>query len=75
MIKIFGQKHRRNISEIINLWKALQEQIIVLVENISEDALLKTYDITKDEKCTLTLEFLIRDYAAHQLYHLESIKK
>ncbi len=46
-----------------------------MIENISEDALLKTCDITKDEKCTVTLEFLIRDYAEHQLYHLESIKK
>lgn len=60
---------------IIQLWKFLNYQMVNLVENIPDEALQKTIDISKTKKSIVTLEFLINDYISHMLYHLEAIKK
>ncbi|MGU3374014.1 DinB family protein [Chryseobacterium sp. M5A1_1a] len=60
-------------SELINLWKSLNYQIIHVVENIPDEALQKTCDTTKTETRVFTLEFIIKDYVDHLQHHLETI--
>ncbi len=59
--------------DIINLWKALNLQIVNVVENIPNELLLKTCDTSKNEQRIVTLEFLIQDYIDHLNHHLEHI--
>ncbi|WP_300670945.1 DinB family protein [Soonwooa sp.] len=61
------------IENIVNLWKALNLQIVNVVENIPEEFLLKTCDTSKNEQRIVTLEFLIQDYIDHLNHHLEHI--
>ncbi|AZA92161.1 metal-dependent hydrolase [Chryseobacterium nakagawai] len=61
------------IGELINLWKALNYQIVHIVENIPDEALQRTCDTTKTETQVFTLEFIIKDYVEHLQHHLESI--
>ncbi|BAP29039.1 uncharacterized protein CHSO_0002 [Chryseobacterium sp. StRB126] len=60
-------------SELINLWKALNEQIVHVVENIPDEALQRTCDTTKTEPQRFTLEFIIKDYVDHLQHHLKAI--
>nr|WP_315035673.1 DinB family protein [uncultured Chryseobacterium sp.] len=60
-------------SELINLWKALNHQIVHVVENIPDEALQRTCDTTKTEPQRFTLEFIIKDYVDHLQHHLKSI--
>lgn len=59
------------ISEVVSLWKFLNYQIVILVENIPDDK-LENICLTSDE---VTLKFLIEDYIRHMNHHLEAIKK
>ncbi|KFF75225.1 hypothetical protein HX13_08535 [Chryseobacterium sp. P1-3] len=61
------------ISELINLWKALNDQIVHVVENIPDEALQRTCDTTKTELQRFTLEFIIKDYVDHLQHHLKAI--
>ncbi|MCS4302902.1 DinB family protein [Chryseobacterium sp. BIGb0232] len=60
-------------AELINLWKALNDQVVHIVENIPDEALQRTCDTTKTEPQVFTLEFIIKDYVEHLQHHLESI--
>ncbi|SDI51120.1 DinB family protein [Chryseobacterium jejuense] len=61
------------VSELINLWKALNYQVVHVVENIPDDALQRTCDTTKTELQRFTLEFIIKDYVDHLQHHLKAI--
>lgn len=61
------------VSELINLWKALNYQIVHIVENIPDEALQRTCDTTKTEAQRFTLEFIIKDYVDHLQHHLKAI--
>lgn len=61
------------VSELINLWKALNYQIVHVVENIPDEALQRTCDTTKTELQRFTLEFIIKDYVDHLQHHLKAI--
>lgn len=59
--------------EIIGLWKCLNLQIVNVVENIPNEALQRTCDMTKTEPQIFTLEFVINDYIRHLQHHLKAI--
>lgn len=60
-------------SDLINLWKSLNYQIVHIVENIPDEALQRTCDTTKTEPRVYTLEFIIDDYVDHLQHHLKAI--
>jgi len=60
-------------SDIINLWKYLNLQIVCTVENIPDEDLQKTCDMTKTETKIFTLEYVINDYIDHLQHHLKAI--
>ncbi|RKS96116.1 DinB family protein [Chryseobacterium defluvii] len=60
-------------SDIINLWKFLNLQIVHTVENIPDEALKRTCDTTKTIPQKFTLEYIIHDYIDHLQYHLKAI--
>lgn len=61
-------------SDIINLWKFLNFQIVNIVENIPDEDLQRTCDMTKTEPQVFTLEFIINDYISHLQHHLKAIQ-
>lgn len=61
------------ISDIINLWKYLNLQIVNVVENIPDELLENICDTTKSEKQSFTLRFIIDDYISHMNHHLKAI--
>ncbi|MGL6126963.1 DinB family protein [Chryseobacterium artocarpi] len=61
------------IAELISLWKALNYQVVHIVENIPDEALQRICDTTKTEPQSFTLEFIINDYVDHLQHHLKSI--
>ncbi|UEQ75673.1 DinB family protein [Chryseobacterium arthrosphaerae] len=60
-------------AELIALWKALNYQIVHVVENIPNEALQRTCDTTKTEPQRFTLEYIINDYVDHLQHHLKAI--
>ncbi|PWW30110.1 MULTISPECIES: DinB family protein [unclassified Chryseobacterium] len=60
-------------SDLIDLWKSLNYQIVHIVENIPDEALQRTCDTTKTEPRVYTLEFIIDDYVDHLQHHLKAI--
>ncbi|MGE8537536.1 DinB family protein [Chryseobacterium sp. R2ACT005] len=60
-------------SDLIDLWKSLNYQIVHVVENIPDEALQRTCDTTKIEPQVFTLEFIINDYVDHLQHHLKAI--
>ncbi|MEN5309624.1 DinB family protein [Chryseobacterium cucumeris] len=60
-------------SDLIDLWKSLNYQIVHIVENIPDEALQRTCDTTKSEPQIYTLEFIIDDYVDHLQHHLKAI--
>lgn len=60
-------------AELIALWKALNFQIVHVVENIPDEALQRTCDTTKTEPQRFTLEYIINDYVDHLQHHLKAI--
>ncbi|WP_276965092.1 DinB family protein [Chryseobacterium sp.] len=61
------------VSDLIDLWKSLNYQIVHIVENIPDEALQRTCDTTKTEPRVYTLEFIINDYVDHLQHHLKAI--
>lgn len=61
------------VSDLIDLWKSLNYQIVHVVENIPDEALQRTCDTTKTEPQVFTLEFIINDYVDHLQHHLKAI--
>jgi len=60
-------------SDLIDLWKSLNYQIVHIVENIPDETLQRTCDTTKTEPRVYTLEFIINDYVDHLQHHLKAI--
>ncbi|WP_029297653.1 DinB family protein [Chryseobacterium hispalense] len=60
-------------SDIISLWRVLNLQIVHVVENIPDEDLQRTCDMTKIEPQNFTLEFIINDYVSHLQHHLKAI--
>ncbi|REC49165.1 DinB family protein [Chryseobacterium pennipullorum] len=60
-------------SDLIGLWKLLNQQVVHVVENIPGEALKRTCDTTKTEPQIFTLEYMINDYVDHLQHHLKSI--
>ncbi|HCR75693.1 MAG TPA: DinB family protein [Chryseobacterium sp.] len=60
-------------SDIISLWKILNLQIVHVVENIPDEDLQRTCEMTKTEPQIFTLEFIINDYISHLQHHLKAI--
>ena len=63
------------LDHIINLWKALNRQIILVVKNISQDKLMYPVDPQYDEIELKTLAWVICDYEAHMEHHLRQINE
>ncbi|WP_196893245.1 DinB family protein [Aureivirga marina] len=64
--------HEAKTEELINLWKALNLQIIFLMKLQTEETLSFIIEFPSGEKNNL--EFLMTDYIAHLEHHLQQIK-
>lgn len=60
-------------SDIVNLWKFLNLQIVNVVENIPDEDLQRTCDMTRTKTKIFTLEYIINDYIDHLQHHLKAI--
>ncbi|WP_208586194.1 DinB family protein [Gracilibacillus suaedae] len=58
----------RTTEEILNLFKALNKQIVNIVENTSNEKLSNLCDIGNNQH--KTLEWLIQDYLEHMEHHI-----
>jgi DinB superfamily len=62
---------RRDWEELIQLWQALNRQLLAAAEAVPEAAWSRTLTVAGSEP--LTLEFVFDDYVAHMLHHLRHI--
>ena len=62
---------QRNWQEIIELWRALNLQLLAAAEAVPDSAWLRTCTIADSQP--LTLEFVFEDYVDHMLQHLDHI--
>jgi len=62
---------RRDWRELIELWRALNRQLLVAAETVPDSAWSRTLTVAGSEP--LTLEFVFDDYVAHMLHHLQHI--
>jgi hypothetical protein len=58
-------------SELIELWQALNRQLLAAAETAPSDSWPRTLTIANSEP--LTLHFVFEDYVKHMLHHLEHI--
>ncbi len=63
-----------DLPHMINLWKALNQQIIFVVEKISSEKLIYAVDPQYDDLEIKTLAWVICDYVSHMEHHLQQIK-
>ena len=59
------------VSQVLNLWIALNTQVVNILAHIPEDRLMYTCDIGEGQM--VTLKWLIEDYMEHLEHHLEQI--
>jgi hypothetical protein len=57
--------------ELIELWQALNRQLLSAAESVPEDAWTRTLTIANSDP--LTLRFVFDDYLKHMLHHLKHI--
>jgi hypothetical protein len=62
---------RREWSELISLWKALNLQLLAAAISVPDDAWANTCTVGGSEP--MTLQFVFEDYIRHMLHHLEHI--
>ena len=62
---------RRDWRELIDLWQALNRQLLAAAEAVPESAWSRTLTVAGSEP--LTLQFVFEDYVAHMLHHLQHI--
>ena len=62
---------RRNWKELIELWQALNRQLLAAAEAVPDSAWSRTLTVAGSEP--LTLQFVFEDYVAHMLHHLQHI--
>ena len=63
--------HQRDWRELIELWQALNRQLLAAAEAAPDSAWSRTLTIAGSEP--LTLEFVFDDYVVHMLHHLRHI--
>lgn len=62
---------RRDWRELIDLWQALNRQLLAAAEAVPDSAWSRTLTVAGSEP--LTLQFVFEDYVAHMLHHLQHI--
>jgi hypothetical protein len=62
---------RRDWKELIEVWQALNRQLLAAAESVPEKAWSRTLTVAGSEP--LTLEFVVEDYIVHMLHHLQHI--
>src|SRR5271170_617313 len=63
--------HSRNWKDLIEVWQALNRQLLAAAEAIPDEAWSRTLTVAGSEP--LTLQFVFDDYVAHMLHHLRHI--
>lgn len=61
------------LDHLLDLWKALNLQIVFVVKNISEEKLNYPVDPQYESKELKTLRWIICDYVAHMEHHFKQI--
>lgn len=59
--------------KIIQLWKAMNQQIVAVCDRLTEDQLKKEVALSWGNHSKTDLAFLINDYVSHMEHHLEQI--
>jgi hypothetical protein len=59
---------RRDWGELIDLWRALNRQLLAAAEAVPDSAWSRTCTVAGSE--ALTLEFIFADYIEHMMHHL-----
>ena len=67
---ILQNYQERPLDEILNLFLALNKQIINTISNISKERLSNLCDIGKNQQ--KTLEWLVKDYFKHMEHHINN---
>jgi hypothetical protein len=62
---------RRDWKELVEVWQALNRQLLAAAEAVPDSAWSKTLTVAGSEP--LTLEFIFDDYVAHMVHHLQHI--
>ena len=62
---------RRDWGELIELWQALNRQLLAAAEAVPDSAWSRTLTVAGSEP--LTLQFVFEDYVVHMLHHLQHI--
>jgi hypothetical protein len=62
------------LAHLLDLWKALNQQVIYVVKNIPEEKLNYPVDPQYDNKEMKTLGWIICDYVAHMEHHLKQLQ-
>ena len=62
---------RRDWRELIELWRALNQQLLAAAEAVPVAAWSRTLTVAGSEP--LTLQFVFEDYVTHMLHHLQHI--
>ena len=65
------QYHQRSWPEMIELWRALNQQLLAAAEAVSDPAWSRTCTIADSQP--LTLKFVFEDYIEHMIHHLKHI--
>jgi uncharacterized damage-inducible protein DinB len=62
---------RRDWKELIEVWQALNRQLLAAAEAVPDSAWARTLTVAGSDP--LTLQFVFDDYVAHMLHHLRHI--
>ena len=62
-----------HLDDLLNLWQALNRQIVFVVKNISEEKLNYPVDPQYENKEMKSLGWIICDYVAHMAHHFRQI--
>jgi hypothetical protein len=62
---------RREWSELIDLWRVLNRQLLAAAEAVPDSAWSRTCTVASSEP--LTLKFIFEDYIDHMMHHLRHI--
>jgi len=62
---------QRDWKELIELWQALNRQLLAAAESVPDSAW--SHNLTIGEGAPVTLQFVFDDYVRHMVHHLEHI--
>jgi hypothetical protein len=62
---------RRDWSELIEVWQAINRQLLAAAEAVPDSAWSRTLTVAGSEP--LTLQFVFDDYVTHMMHHLQHI--